>query len=207
MPVCTQCKKTFSRRIMIEGKLHDCGSGRVKCFDCLPFDHKNKKKPLVKCENCGKETKNPKFCTIACAARMIGDTRLTNKCEKCKKPISNSRKYCKDCFKQLRDDLANRTIQEVLYDKGHRCNSFGKVRFNSRFTGLKLGFKKCAICGYDKHIEVAHKKSVSSFPLDTPISIVNHPDNLFPLCPNCHWEFDHGLIKIDEIFESFTFIC
>jgi predicted restriction endonuclease len=25
---------------------------------------------------------------------------------------------------------------------------------------------------------------------------VNSLDNLLGLCPNCHWEFDHGLLRL-----------
>jgi hypothetical protein len=32
---------------------------------------------------------------------------------------------------------------------------------------------------------------ISSFADDTPIDVINAPDNLLALCPNCHWEFDH----------------
>lgn len=46
-------------------------------------------------------------------------------------------------------------------------------------------------CGYTKHVEVCHKKPVSSFPGNTLITVINSLDNLIGLCPNHHWEFDH----------------
>jgi 5-methylcytosine-specific restriction endonuclease McrA len=55
---------------------------------------------------------------------------------------------------------------------------------------------RCRHCGYDKYIEVCHKRSLASFPDDTPISVVNSLDNLIGLCRNCHWEFDHGLLQL-----------
>ena len=55
---------------------------------------------------------------------------------------------------------------------------------------------KCAICGYNKHIDVAHIKSVSSFPKDTPLSIINDINNLIGLYPNHHWEYDNGLLDL-----------
>ena len=27
------------------------------------------------------------------------------------------------------------------------------------------------------------------------LSKINDPKNLLPLCPNCHWEYDNGIIK------------
>ena len=50
--------------------------------------------------------------------------------------------------------------------------------------------------GYDKHYEVCHIKAVSDFSEDTPITVINHIDNLVALCPNHHWEFDNGLLDI-----------
>lgn len=55
---------------------------------------------------------------------------------------------------------------------------------------------KCYICGYDKHVEVAHLKSVSSFTDDIKIKEINSIDNLIGLCPNHHWEYDNGILKI-----------
>jgi hypothetical protein len=56
--------------------------------------------------------------------------------------------------------------------------------------------KRCVNCGYDKHIEVCHRRALTSYPLDTPIAIVNDLSNLVGLCPNCHWELDHGLLQL-----------
>jgi 5-methylcytosine-specific restriction endonuclease McrA len=54
----------------------------------------------------------------------------------------------------------------------------------------------CRNCGYDKHVEICHIRSISSFPDDIPIPVVNDLSNLVALCPNCHWEFDHGLLAL-----------
>ena len=59
----------------------------------------------------------------------------------------------------------------------------------------------CVICGYDKHVEVAHIKSVSSFDDNATIGEINDITNLVGLCPNHHWEFDNGLIDV-EIIQS-----
>lgn len=56
----------------------------------------------------------------------------------------------------------------------------------------------CEVCGYDKHFELCHIKSVSSFDNNTPIKVVNNLNNLIALCPNCHWEFDHNLMDEKE---------
>lgn len=55
---------------------------------------------------------------------------------------------------------------------------------------------KCEVCGYDKHIEIAHKKAVSDFDDSATIAEINDINNLIALCPNCHWEFDNGLLEL-----------
>lgn len=55
---------------------------------------------------------------------------------------------------------------------------------------------KCHICGYDKHVEVAHIKAVSEFEDSATISEINSVNNLIGLCPNHHWEYDNGLLTI-----------
>lgn len=65
-----------------------------------------------------------------------------------------------------------------------------KVFFSSNFT------PKCAICGYDKHVEVAHIKSVSDFSDSATIKEINSIDNLIGLCPNHHWEYDNGILEL-----------
>ena len=45
---------------------------------------------------------------------------------------------------------------------------------------------KCAICGYDKHVEIAHIKPVSDFTDSCTIAEINSIDNLIALCPNHH---------------------
>ena len=55
---------------------------------------------------------------------------------------------------------------------------------------------KCAICGYSNHVEVAHIKAVSDFDDNATIKEINSVDNLIGLCPNHHWEYDHGILKL-----------
>lgn len=55
---------------------------------------------------------------------------------------------------------------------------------------------KCAVCGYQNHVEVAHIKAVSDFDNNATIREINSIDNLIGLCPNHHWEYDNGILKI-----------
>ena len=58
--------------------------------------------------------------------------------------------------------------------------------------------KECAVCGYDKHIEIAHIKGVSEFGSDALIAEINDINNLVGLCPNHHWEFDNNQLSEEE---------
>lgn len=70
---------------------------------------------------------------------------------------------------------------------------------------------ECVICDYNKHIEIAHIKSVSDFTDDTLIKDIDNPNNLIALCPNYHWEYDNDSLsdidrqKLDDIIKSGNF--
>lgn len=55
---------------------------------------------------------------------------------------------------------------------------------------------KCSICGYSNHVEVAHIKPVSDFDDSATIREINSLSNLIGLCPNHHWEYDNGILKL-----------
>jgi hypothetical protein len=35
--------------------------------------------------------------------------------------------------------------------------------------------------------------------MDATVAEVNADENIIVLCPNCHWEFDHGIIDVSDI--------
>lgn len=152
------------------------------------------------CKNCGKETKNPSFCSRKCSAilnnRLYPKVLSKRKCKSCLVSLKSNKTYCNGCSPQKRGGII---LQDVIYGKHHKSSSFALVRFRARAKIKKLGFKSCQYCGYNKHIEVAHIKPISDFALDTPIDLINQDDNLLVLCPNCHWEFDHGLLKVAQV--------
>jgi hypothetical protein len=72
-------------------------------------------------------------------------------------------------------------------------NARGAIQGNARNYYLQHHPNPtCAICGYSLHVDIAHRKSVSQFPKETTIAEINHISNLVALCPNHHWEYDHG---------------
>lgn len=154
----------------------------------------------LKCTNCNKIiNRKPRknqinhFCSRSCSITYNNRTRPKRKpegnCFDCGTPISTSRKRCKSCHESNKDI----TLAEALYDSKTRSNLYGSVRGRARTIAKSLGWNKCIKCSYGKHVEIAHKKPISDFALDTKLSVINNPKNLMALCPNCHWEHDHLL--------------
>lgn len=155
---------------------------------------------LVKCGNCGKKfEKRPTeinrsknhYCSRSCSVTMNNKARnkKTKKCKICGALVLSSRQKCPDCIKNhLPPDY---TLREAIYEQQHKSSAFALVRSRARTIAKKANLNKCQKCGYDKHVEIAHIKPISSFSLETKLSEINHLDNLLSLCPNCHWEFDH----------------
>ena len=153
------------------------------------------------CINCGKvvevgerqkvsEIRKKKFCDGSCSAKYNNKLRglSVNKKEKVKKE-----KVKKERFEYLLN-----ISKKDLFDK---CGIYYRfraiIRKHAHFTYNKNnGDTTCKICGYDKHIQVCHIKSVSSFSDNSLISEINNVENLIGLCPNHHWEFDNGLISL-----------
>jgi hypothetical protein len=88
--------------------------------------------------------------------------------------------------------LGDMTLKEAIYQKHHKSSAYALVRSRARSEAKKYNkTMNCENCGYDKHVEIAHIKGISTFSEDTMISEINSKENLKVLCPNCHWEFDH----------------
>ena len=90
-----------------------------------------------------------------------------------------------------------KTKGELLSSRKNYQSYRSSIRKHAELTYFRsTKVKKCAICGYDKHIEIAHIKSVAEFDDSVTIAEINSIDNLIALCPNHHWEYDNGLITI-----------
>lgn len=153
------------------------------------------------CEECGKaickkaseiaRTRH-NFCSRRCSVtfrnRVSPRQPKLHKCLGCKVFIRSGYSYCNSCATRNKDY----TIAEVVYNQHHKSSAFAFIRTRARAIARKLNWTTCIQCGYSKHVEIAHKMPISSFSKDTKLSIVNSPDNLIPLCPNCHWEFDNS---------------
>ena len=74
-------------------------------------------------------------------------------------------------------------------------NRYAKIRYHARYA-FEAIITKCQKCGYDKHVEMCHIKPIKDFLETATISEINDPTNIVGLCPNCHWEFDHGILSV-----------
>ena len=144
---------------------------------------------FMECLECGKDTSNPKFCSRSCS------TSHANKKSSKRKPEGS----CKECGAQIKSGLAfckehvpNRdmTMRDAIYLKHHKSSAYALVRSRAR-ASVKNEPQCCEVCGYDKHVEVAHVRAIASFEMDTMLSVINDRPNLRLLCPNHHWELDN----------------
>jgi rRNA maturation protein Nop10 len=152
----------------------------------------------MKCQNCGSQTDNPRFCSRSCAAQY--NNRLHPKrqkrryyCAGCGTEVAYKRKYCKNCYPFGLKDYLGVTIAEIQSKAPFQANA--RIRQLARRVYRDSDKpKQCSVCGYSKHFEICHIKAIKDWPTDTPIAVINSLNNLVALCPNCHWEFDHGLL-------------
>ena len=94
-------------------------------------------------------------------------------------------------------DIKSLTKGELFGRRNGYQSARSAIRKDAQKTFLEENKEPCCkICGYNKHIEVAHIKAVSEFDDNTLISEINSIDNLIALCPNHHWEYDNGIIEL-----------
>jgi len=160
------------------------------------------------CKECGEvivvgdqkvsDIRQKTFCTRSCAAifnnrqRGISCPPKKHVCLQCGASKSSRGLRCRKCTKRGGRSSLSLTKKEMFAKR----NSWQSARSEFRTLAIEAVAareKKCFVCGYNKHVEVCHIKSVSSFSGDTLLSVISDPDNLVLLCPNCHWEFDKGI--------------
>lgn len=168
------------------------------------------------------EARRRKFCSWNCSKISHRETRggsiiappgeITVKCSTCLQPFSYTkthrtkhvRKFCAACVHGARiaarghKAISSFTEKKQLFDSRSSWQSARTaVRQHATQIAQKAGMKKaCAVCGYNKHVELAHREAVSAFPDQATLGQINAPSNLFYLCPNHHWEYDAGQLAV-----------
>lgn len=98
------------------------------------------------------------------------------------------------------EEMSIDQLDYLLVLKGHNKTKVqDKIRQLNREWNKELTTKSCQSCGYNKHVELAHLKAIADFDKHSLIKEVNAPDNILVLCPNCHWEFDSGMLDLINI--------
>ena len=95
-------------------------------------------------------------------------------------------------------NLPEERTKQYYYDK-YSVSLYARaaITFFARRAYKRAGLPMvCKVCGYNKHAQVCHKKSIADFPMEALIGEINALDNLIALCPNCHWEFDHDFLEL-----------
>lgn len=155
------------------------------------------------CAFCGKETRNPKFCSSSCSVTFHNKRNPKRKrsikyCKKCGVTLSSSRRtVCDSCMPKL----ATSTLKDIASNKAakgkHPSWRNAVVRNHCR-SHNKNRPKVCDRCGYSKHVEMCHITPLASFSETATLAEVNREENVAILCRNCHWEFDNGLLSLSE---------
>jgi hypothetical protein len=171
---CPVCEQTKSPR--------NFEKNRNVCRECKTAQQKLPEKVAVKwrlCDVCG----NAKVRGLPCKNCKKKPTKCV-----CGKSLSRNSKLCGSCNKLKRkSQWLNKPMSEVRKMKNGLC----RIRSEAREIGKKQNWNSCSICGYDKHIHIAHIKPVAAFADHETVREVNDLTNLKPLCPNCHWEHDN----------------
>lgn len=166
------------------------------------------------CLCCGAETQNNKYCSRTCAIKV--NNRLAPKrkrvvsrridcgieyfrrdwprrrCQKCTEIWLSRRGFA--AFEALGLKTLGGLKDAAIASGMHLSCRWSEVREHCRRVNVPRG-KKCVCCEYDKHVECCHIVALSRLPPETLVRDANAPSNVLILCPNCHWELDHGFLQ------------
>ncbi len=211
MRICPYCGANLRQRKM---GLNYAGVQRYQCMLCgrryspgsklraKPGSNPPIEKP---CAICGRPTTNPKFCSRSCSATHSNfvapkRTRQPRYCKYCGTPVENRSRVCDACNPN-NVDWSTRTIGEIQASAKYQISAALRTVARQVYRQSTLP-RVCRNCGYDKHVEICHIRAIGTFPDDTPVSVVSGIENLVALCPNCHWEFDNGLLTIESLLST-----
>lgn len=160
------------------------------------------------CLNCGTSTKNPKFCSKSCAAKVNNSAcpkrkvESQNLCTRCGCRLSRRKggrktQLCLKCFAYEEVEMfGSKTKGEVIEDSLNYASKhkYEKIRQHAKRCAKRFGWQSnaCERCGYSIHVELCHKKPIHAFPDDAHLHTINSKANIAFLCPNCHWELDNS---------------
>jgi hypothetical protein len=162
------------------------------------------------------DARRQKYCCRSCAAKVnnvlyqkrvskyeglvrIGPSTYKNICPICGELKDIYAKHCHNCKRaNSLERMMLSPMSNYVYNNGNARVKYSKIRTMAReFLDAWEIPQVCKVCGYDIHVQCCHIKPISEFDEHTSLIIdVNHPNNLVYLCPNHHWEMDHGYLKL-----------
>jgi hypothetical protein len=170
-----------------------------------------------RCAHCGgpiplppsgvpREARKKKFCNSTCSAlatshsprRRRGPPRTACACGSFDS-VRHGR--CRACRRQPKTDVLFTMTKGELFSRSATWQSArSAIQRHARKIYLDSGAPTvCIVCGYARHIEVAHRKAVSAFKANVTIDEINRIENLMALCRNHHWEQEHDGLVVAEI--------
>jgi 5-methylcytosine-specific restriction endonuclease McrA len=144
-------------------------------------------------------TRKKMFCNHSCSAKSsnCGRKRI-RACRGCSAEISVGR-FCAPCIALLPNSrgsqLPSSTKGELFARRVSWISARQAIRKHAVLVYATSGRPAACQCGYDRHYNICHIKPISDFPDTATIAEMNAIENLIALCPNCHWEFDNGLLS------------
>lgn len=143
---------------------------------------------MNKCQKCGKETKNAKFCSHSCSASVVnvgrrrhGDPTPRNICLTCGTKTRH-KKYCsRSCAQRYYTKK-----QLELFEQGENipAKSGGAIRGFLREYLLQQADYTCLLCGFRKQNPYSKRWVVEIDHIDGKWQN-NTKGNLRVICPNC----------------------
>lgn len=159
------------------------------------------------------KTYNQKYCCIKCSLAQNQRRfrkRNAKPCPLCNALIKGTSKLCVKCTRQKEQYInQNMTLKEYMSlssYRGHPSWLYNKIRALARYLYSDLQKKPCLRCKYSKHVQICHIKPIPSFSDNTQIKVINSPENIIQLCPNCHWELDNKLFSLSLLNGEWHFI-
>lgn len=160
------------------------------------------------CQKCNKDITyeyyweiRRKFC-LECRPTVTQKQDLTKKriksstfCKTCNKRIFYRASYCsKECNPNFKN-WEKISLSDLQNKRKYQISS--RIRNLARAKYLKTDLPKhCINCGYNKIYHVCHKKAIKDFSQESTVGEINDLSNLIALCPNCHYEFDNGMLEL-----------
>jgi HNH endonuclease len=204
--VCIRCDVQFERRKAQHEASMKRGSAGPFCSKSCVQRTGRKNVIDAACRQCGtsfqRENSSSRelgqFCSLSCCAKWQASRRLGSGkpkvCLDCGSTIQRRTRRCIQCASTYRARAAAEQTLGKLRAEYSISQFHAKVRENAR--GNYTGKRECAACGYNLHVDICHIRPVADFPAEATLAEVNAPSNLIALDKRCHWEFDHGYLKI-----------